>query len=51
MYIVQGTYLVVQAAAKLMVDKKTSNGSIINISSVEAKVHTYTVHVQHAVIY
>ena len=35
---VQGTYLIVQAASKLMVDKKTSNGSIINISSIEAKV-------------
>ena len=30
----------VQAAAKVMVEKKISNGSIINISSIAAKVYT-----------
>ena len=33
----------VQAAAKVMVEKKVSNGSIINISSIEAKVYMYCV--------
>ena len=34
----QGTYLVVQAATKMMVERKVSNGSIINMSSILAKV-------------
>lgn len=34
----QGTYLVMQAATKMMVERKVSNGSIINMSSILAKV-------------
>ena len=34
----QGTYLVMQAATKMMVERKVSNGSVINMSSILAKV-------------
>ena len=34
----QGTYLVMQAATKMMVERKISSGSIINMSSILAKV-------------
>ena len=45
----QGTYLVVQAAAKKMVERKISKGSIINISSIEAKVcMVWCTHLTHA---
>lgn len=35
----QGTFLVSQAAARLMVENKVTNGSIVNIASITGKVH------------
>lgn len=35
----QGTFLVTQAVAKLMVSEKVTNGSIINLASIVGKVH------------
>ena len=34
----QGTFLVSQAAARLMVESRVTNGSIINIASISGKV-------------
>ena len=37
-YLIQGTFLVTQAVAKLMVSQRVTNGSIINLASISGKV-------------
>ena len=38
----QGTFLVSQAAAKQMMESGNNNGSIVNVSSITAKVNTHS---------